>query len=402
MADTIYALSSGNVPSGLAVIRLSGPNALVIGEKIANGLPAARTNKLCNLVDPESGELIDRALVLTFSQPSSFTGENVVEFHCHGSRPVVSKMFDVLDRFGSCRMADAGEFTRRAFENGKMDLTEIEGLSDLIAAETEAQRVLALRQAGGELRELYEGWRKDLIRCRALIEAELDFADEEDVPGSVSDQVWSQVDVLRSEIEVHLDDDRQGEIVRDGLRVVLTGAPNVGKSSLLNALARRDVAIVTPIAGTTRDAIDVDLDLAGFKVRVTDTAGLRESDDLVEQEGILRAQQAIDQADVVLWLQVPGDTNSVQPPRGAIPVWTKSDLVKPDTGKDLLTINTVSRDGLDPLLNYLEDRLRTLHSAVETPVMTRQRHRLLLVNCLECLSKARMPNNDLEIGSEHC
>ena len=209
------------------------------------------------------------------------------------------------------------------------------------------------------------------------------------------------VDVLRNEIETHLDDGRKGEIVRDGLRVVLTGAPNVGKSSLLNALARRDVAIVTPIAGTTRDAIDVDLDLAGFKVRVTDTAGLRESDDLVEQEGIRRAQQAVDQADVVLWLQVPGDTNSVQPPRGAIPVWTKSDLVKPDTGKDLLTINTVSRDGLDPLLNYLEDRLRTLHSAVETPVMTRQRHRLLLVNCLECLSKARMPDNDLEIGSEH-
>ena len=224
-------------------------------------LPAFGCSALRTVKSPHDGDLLDRALILTFQGPHSFTGEDVVEFHCHGSRPVLAALFNVLDGFENCRQAEAGEFSRRAFENGKFDLTEVEGLSDLIGAETEAQRKLALRQAGGELRTLYESWRHELLRCRALIEAELDFADEDDVPGSVSDQVWKQVSHLDEKIQQHLNDARTGEIIRDGLRVVLAGPPNAGKSSLLNVLAKRDVAIVTPVAGTTRDVIDVALDV---------------------------------------------------------------------------------------------------------------------------------------------
>lgn len=402
--DTIYALSSGKVPSGLAVIRLSGPRALDIAGKLigpSTSLPRPRLSKLLSLRDPVSGEMIDQALVLTFASPGSFTGDDVVELHCHGSRPVLDKLFRVLDRFEACRLAEAGEFSRRAFENGKLDLTEIEGLSDLIAAETEAQRVLALRQAGGELRQLYDGWRTDLIRCRALVEAELDFSDEEDVPGGVSNQVWDQVRQLSQDIDRHLDDSRYGEIIREGYRVVLSGPPNAGKSSLLNALAQRDVAIVTPIAGTTRDVLEVDLDLDGYKVKIIDTAGMRASEDLVEQEGIRRAEQAINSADLVLWLEAPDESSVSSPPQGAVQIWTKSDISTKTTGKGSLTINTVEAGGLTQLLEFLSAKVQLGSLGSESPVMTRQRHRSLLQDCLSCLSDADNEIQDIEIRSEY-
>ena len=401
MSDTIYALSSGAVPSGVAVVRLSGSEALGIASALVSKLPNHGCVGFKEIRDPKDGSLLDHGLLVVFDGPNSFTGEDVVEFHCHGSKPVLSALFDVFDRYEGCRQADAGEFSRRAFENGKFDLTEVEGLADLIGAETEAQRKLALKQAGGDLRDLYEGWRSELVRCRALIEAELDFADEDDVPGSVSDQVWRAVSELYGKLTGHLKDDRTGEIIRDGLRVVLTGPPNAGKSSLLNALAKRDVAIVTPIAGTTRDVIDVALDLDGFKVTVTDTAGLRRSDDLVELEGIRRAEAAAGEGDVVYWLQPLGGQEDSNRPAGSHLVWTKSDLLDGFKVNDSLTISTVTPDGVTPLLADLKSRLSTLESGLEAPLMTRRRHRQALLAAGENLRSSLNPNQDIEIRSEH-
>ena len=314
MRDTIFALSSGTLPSGVAVIRLSGSNCLEISRKVSSVWPKPGQLRLTRFVDPESGQTLDQGMIVRFQAPNSFTGEDVVEFHCHGGRATVSRILDVLGRYASCRIAEAGEFSKRAFENGKMDLTEIEGLADLLAAETEAQRQLALQQSSGSLREKYEEWRAQITHCRALIEAELDFSDEEDVPDQISNTIWDSIAELQERLRVHLDDARQGEIIRDGYRIVLMGPPNAGKSSLLNALARRDVAIVTSVAGTTRDLIESALDINGIKVVLIDTAGIRQTQDEIEQEGISRATQAGLEADLILWLQPAGEPISTDCP----------------------------------------------------------------------------------------
>ena len=403
MADTIYALSSGAVPSGVAVIRISGSRTNKVLTDICGMLPEPRKARLAKLKDPVTDNILDEALVLYFAGPSSFTGEDVAELQCHGGRAVVTALLRVLSSFEDCRPAEPGEFTRRAFEHGRMDLTEVEGLADLIAAETESQRKQAVRQMGGALGGLYEDWRKRLIHMRAMIEADFDFADEEDIPGSVSDQVWSEALSLHSEIADHLKKSKSGERLRSGLQVVLMGAPNAGKSSLLNAIAGRDVAIVTEEAGTTRDVIEVHLDLGGYPVTLVDTAGLRETDGVVEREGIRRAEARGREADLILWAVEPGgvepkDVNSGLPDDLAedVPVWmvrTKSDLEthpKQDSSGTIEEIpaSTKNNDGMTRLFDALTRFADETISLSEAPLATRERHRHYLNDCLEGLSQA--------------
>lgn len=306
LTDTIFALATAPAAAaGVAIIRLSGPSspaALNAMLRPPDRLPQPRVAGLRALHDPVTGELLDRALVLYFAAPASFTGEHVVELHIHGSRAVVSAVCDALQSLPSqlkVRPASRGEFSRRAFENGRVDLTEAEGLADLIAAETPAQRRQALRHLSGEARTILEGWRTEIKHCLAHVEAVIDFA--EDVDDEVLVEVTPRITALRDAIVARLADDRRGEIVRDGASVVIVGPPNAGKSTLLNALARRPAAIVSPIAGTTRDVVEVRMDIAGWPVVVSDTAGLREAtNDPVEQEGMRRARRVARAADVVV------------------------------------------------------------------------------------------------------
>ena len=325
--DTIYALSSGSLPSGVAVVRLSGPQAGAVITALAGALPEPRKAALRSIRGRNDSE-IDRGLVLWFPGPGSFTGEDSAEFHLHGGRAVVDRLLEELSGFDGLRMAETGEFSRRAFANGKFDLTEAEGLADLIASETEAQRVLALSQASGALKELYEDWQRRLLHARAMIEAEIDFADEEDVPGSVSEQVWADMAALSNEMTDHLAGAKRANAVREGFRIVIVGAPNAGKSSLMNALAGSDVAIVSEEPGTTRDVLEARLSIGGQLVIVIDTAGIREDAGAVEAEGIRRALARAAEADLVLHLSETGSWDAIADVENA-PIWriaTKADL----------------------------------------------------------------------------
>ncbi|WP_192355360.1 tRNA uridine-5-carboxymethylaminomethyl(34) synthesis GTPase MnmE [Mesorhizobium mediterraneum] len=328
--DSIVALSSGRLPAGVAVIRISGPQSQLVVETIAGSIVQNRVAAYRKFRAPD-GSVLDSGLVVFFAGPNSFTGEDIAEFHVHGGRAVVAKMLETIAGFDGVRHAEPGEFTRRAFLNGKVDLVETEALADLVNAETEAQRRFAVQNAEGVQSELYLGWRRRLIHARAMIEAEIDFADEDDVPGSVAETVWSDVHAMIDEIERHVQGFRAAEIIRDGFEVVILGAPNAGKSSLFNALARREAAIVTEEPGTTRDLLEVVLDLEGMRVRVTDTAGLRETPGRIEAIGIERARSKAGTADLLLVLEdmvepvpiwaIPADVPSLQ-------VGTKVDLLK--------------------------------------------------------------------------
>ncbi len=403
-ADTIFALSSGSPPAGVAVVRISGPGARFGLETLTDSLPEPRRASL-RFIRTESGEAIDRGLVLFFPGPESFTGEDVAEFHVHGGRAVVAALLAALSALPGFRAAEAGEFTRRAFHNQRLDLTQVEGLADLVAAETEGQRRQAMRQAEGVLGRLYDGWREAIIRARALIEAELDFPDEDDVPGSISDEAWAMVAALETEIADHLAD-RRGERLRDGAEVVILGAPNVGKSSLVNSIARRDVAIVTAEAGTTRDLIEVRLDLGGYPVTLVDTAGLREAAGLVEREGIRRAEDRAARADLVLWL-VDATVPDPAPLPGALAVATKIDLI--DSGEErsklagrfAAVVSSKTGEGINDLLALLAARLASDLPPAESPLMTRERHRTALTACLGAIRAARAnPSRPIELRAE--
>ncbi|PDT45886.1 tRNA uridine-5-carboxymethylaminomethyl(34) synthesis GTPase MnmE [Sinorhizobium fredii] len=389
ITDTIYALSSGALPAGVAVIRISGPATADVIGRLCGALPQPRRAAL-RTIRSRNGEIMDSGLVIYFPGPASFTGEDCCELQVHGGRAVVHAILDALAGFEGLRHAGPGEFSRRAFQNGKLDLVEIEGLADLITAETEMQRRLAIEQSGGGQSALYQGWARRLTHARAMIEAELDFADEDDIPGSVSETIWTDMAKLAAEIEAHVDQAGLAEIIRDGLKIVIAGEPNAGKSSLLNALAKRDIAIVTEIAGTTRDVLSVDLSLAGFSVKLYDTAGLRETDELVEREGIRRAREVIGHADLILLLsEKPGDFVWNEPVSSDVPVIrvaTKIDRNGANwaPGQADLFLSTTTGDGIADLLEELKAHLPDLAGRTSLAMPSRKRH----VDCLKQASAA--------------
>ena len=403
-SDTIVALASGAVPAAIAVIRISGPETRRVLEAFCGGVPDPRHASLRDIGPPRL-PAIDRGLAIWFPGPASFTGEDMAELHTHGSRAVVSAVIEAVLSLPGTRLAEPGEFARRAFENGKLDLTQVEGLADLISAETEAQRRQALAQAEGSLRTLYEGWRIELLRAQALVEAGLDFADEGDVAADIAVKADAIVAPLLVSISHHLAD-RRGERLRDGVHIVIAGPPNVGKSSLLNALAKRDVAIVSEEAGTTRDVLEVHLDLGGLPVTLTDTAGLREAESKVEAEGVRRALARTEQANVVLWLvdatapiwELPAALEI----RTAICVLNKIDLERGFTPhRDCLQISARTGQGLDRLVEALEEQAaHVAETGLASPLMTRARHRAELEGARVALQRFGQPTLSPELKAE--
>jgi tRNA modification GTPase len=398
MTETIFALASGPARSGVAVIRLSGTRTGEILDAVA-GLPRPKPRLAAlRAFRSDSGAVIDQGLALWFEGPASFTGEDCAEFHVHGGSAVIEALASRLTQLGA-RPAEAGEFTRRAFQNGKMDLTEAEGLADLIDAETEGQREQALSQMTGALRSLYEDWREQLISVLAAIEGEVDFPDEEDVPDTLSDTAGPPLEALSQALAQHLDDGRRGERVREGFSIALIGEPNAGKSTLLNALARRDAAIVTDIPGTTRDVVEVRLVLGGFPVIIADTAGLRDAVDQVEAEGVKRALKRAESADLRLGVvdvsreTFPDKLLEKLRPNDAL-ILNKMDQgqtlhLSDELGMTRFKLCAKSGEGLPALEGWLERLVVERLSRREAPALSRARHRQAVERALDHLNAAR-------------
>jgi tRNA modification GTPase len=384
--DTIFATASGHGRAAVCLIRISGERSRFILETMAGGVPAARRAVLRVLRGPETGEPLDQALVLWMPGPQSFTGEDQAELHIHGGVATRAAVLRALGSLEGCRPAEAGEFTRRAFVNGRMDLSRVEGLADLIDAETEAQRRQALLQLEGRLGDAAERWREEILQVLALLEACLDFSDEGDVPEDLESEIAGRLARLRDDFARVLAN-RSGERLREGLTVVLAGPPNAGKSTLLNALARREVAIVSPIAGTTRDAIEVHCDLGGLPVVIVDTAGLRDSADAIEREGVARARARAGNADLVLWL-VPPEGEGGEPPqaRRLLTVATKADLNRARGDADL-AVSAATGEGLPELISRLEREAEVLLGQGDA-ILTRERHRLALEQARDSVARA--------------
>ncbi|HUC60636.1 MAG TPA: tRNA uridine-5-carboxymethylaminomethyl(34) synthesis GTPase MnmE [Alphaproteobacteria bacterium] len=398
-AETIFALSTAAGRAAIAVVRVSGPGAGPALEALTGrARPKPRYASLRRLRDPDSGEAIDDGLVLWFPGPGSETGEDMAEFQIHGGRATVAALLAALARLPGLRLARPGEFTRRAFENGKLDLTAVEGLADLIEAETEAQRRQAERQMRGELGRLYETWRAGLMGIHAQAEAAIEFPDEAAEQG-FGQKIASQVTALSAEIARHLDDGARGERLRVGLSVAILGAPNVGKSSLLNALSKREAAIVSARAGTTRDVVEVQLDLGGYPVLLADTAGIRDSGDEIEIEGVRRAKMRAENADVRVivldaqtWPEVPAEVRALAC-HDALIVLNKVDLTRPANaesfeGKQVLKLSARTGEGVGELLAALEREAVARMGFAEAPGVTRARHRESLERCRAALARS--------------
>ncbi len=425
-ATTIYALSTASGRAGIAVIRISGPKANDALAALTNAgqdaIPARplvpRRAVRARIGDPATGEPIDDGLAIWFPAPASFTGEDVAELHLHGGPAVIGGVLDALGGMTGLRMAEAGEFTRRAFENGKMDLTAAEGLADLIEAETSAQRKQALRQLEGELGRLYEDWRGRLLAALAHGEAGIDFSDE-DLPQGIEARARGEIADLEQAITAHLKDRRLGERLRDGILIAIIGPPNAGKSSLLNQLAQRDAAIVSATAGTTRDVIEVHLDLGGYPVTVADTAGLRDvvegggdGSEEIEAEGIRRARGKAERADLRLAVFDGEVWPRTDPPTAdlidadTLAVVNKSDLKTPEPPLEVrgptglvvtaLAVSALTGDGIDALLAAVTDRVAGMMGApaAASPVLTRARHREALEDCRGALGRFLAGNGD--------
>ncbi len=397
--ETVFALASAAGRAGIAVIRLSGPAAKDALVSLGCAAPLPRKAVRARFVNPLSGELLDDGLLLWFPGPASFTGEDVAELHVHGGRAVVDSILTVLTGLEGLRPAEPGEFTRRAFEHDKMDLTQAEALADLVDADTRAQQKQALRQMGGALKELYDDWRLRLIQALAHLEAVIDFPDE-DLPPEIADKVWGEVADLKQEIIRHLDDGGRGERVRDGIHIAIVGPPNAGKSSLLNFLARRDAAIVSDIPGTTRDVIEVHMDLGGYAVTLADTAGLRDAGDAVEDEGIRRARRRAETAD----LKVAVFDGAVYPAQDAVTatlvdsntvcVINKADLIENEVQKragvsPALFMSVKTGAGVEEFLSVLRERVGEKTDNGSAVPLTRARHRHALNECVEAMTRAK-------------
>lgn len=402
-SDTIFAPATAPGKAGVAVIRISGPKSGKALDRLGVSIPKPRVIARAILKDPSSQEILDDSLVAWFKGPHSFTGEDVAELHVHGGRAVVEGVLSALNTIGGLRPAEPGEFTRRAFDAGKLDLTQAEALADLVDADTRAQARQALRQMGGALKTRYEDWRDRLIKALAHLEAVIDFPDE-DLPESTAQALWATVEALEKDIKAHLADDGRGERLRTGVHVAIIGPPNAGKSSLLNLIAQRDAAIVSETAGTTRDVIEVHLDLDGYPVLIADTAGLRDAQDAIEDEGIRRARLRADQADVVVAV-FDGATYPDRDPttvslldENAIALVNKSDLLDQareqeidveDSWRKTHFISVKDGFGVDLFLSNLKQRVASLCDAGTEAPITRTRHRHALEECVSALARAQ-------------
>ncbi len=397
--DTIYALSSGRLPAAIAVVRISGPRARIALETLVGKLPEPRRAAYAAIKNPDTKEMIDDAIAIWIPGPKSETGEDMAEIHLHGGRALVAAVFQILANIDGFRLAEPGEFTRRALLNGKIDLTAVEALGDLIAAETEAQRRQALHQFRGALAKKADDWRERLLDALALMEASIDFSDEGDVPQNLQAASAASLGAIADEMETALSSAHRGEKLREGFVVAIAGPANAGKSTLLNTLAKRDVAIVTDIPGTTRDQIEIFLDLKGVPVVLVDTAGIRETSDPIEREGIRRALARAHEADLVLWLVDAEDHYPPKPPAGharSITVRTKADRLAsgarsnaPEISSgisDPITISAHTGEGMDRLIETLAREAEVL--AGEPALVTHARQRQAISDAVDRIRSA--------------
>ncbi|MDA9674861.1 tRNA uridine-5-carboxymethylaminomethyl(34) synthesis GTPase MnmE [Pelagibacteraceae bacterium] len=389
---TIYAISTAPGTAGLAVIRVSGPRALEALNAIVRNKEFIHSKfTKCKFYHPVNHKHLDSGLAVYFKSPKSFTGEDVVELHIHGGYANTSIILSALASIKYLRIANQGEFTKRAFINNKIDLTGIEALGDLINSQTEQQHEQALFHMGGSLSKLYLNWRKKLIELTALIEVELDFADE-DLPDNISNNLHNKIDLIIAEMETHLGESNKGEILRNGFKIAIIGEPNVGKSSLINLLAKRDVAIVSEIAGTTRDAIEVNLNIAGFPVVIVDTAGLRESNDKIENLGINIALTKIEESNAVI--EVFTDPKKIVSKHNYIPVLNKIDLIdinKKDLGQ-AIPISVLNNFGIDLLINKIEQIIKNYFPSTSETIPTHIRYKLGVTKIIQSLNNAKDVN----------